>query len=430
MVYKVIGLMSGSSLDGLDIAYVHLQEKTSTKQGPKGWDFELVAADCYPYSEEWRGRLGSARGLSAYDYQLLHVEYGRYLGEQLLRFVREKGLEYQVQLVASHGHTVFHDVARRMTAQLGDGAALAATVGVNVVSDLRAMDVALGGQGAPIVPIGEMLLLPQYDFFLNLGGIANVSRGERTREQNPFEGTGDIRSGSPVRRDAEISAELRSDSAVVGQDRNSFVAFDVCPANRVLNTLAELEGQPYDAAGAMAATGTIDNVLLQQLNSLPYYALPFPKSLANDFGTETVLPLVRGAMKEGAAGGGLTTADALRTYTQHIVEQIGSAVRSLAAGSANAGSASAGTDGSTAPRRMLVTGGGAHNTFLVAQLQRELGQSVEIVVPEGGLVDYKEALIMALIGVLRWREANNVLASVTGASRDSIGGAVWIGQEA
>jgi anhydro-N-acetylmuramic acid kinase len=385
MVYKVIGLMSGSSLDGLDIAYVHLQERLATRQTPKGWDFELVKADCYPYSDDWRRRLGAARELSALDYQLLHVEYGRYLGEQVLRFVRESGLEYQVQLVVSHGHTVFHDVGRHMTAQLGDGAALAATVRVNVVSDLRAMDVALGGQGAPIVPIGEMLLLQEYAWFLNLGGIANVSRA-------------------------------------------GFGAFDVCPANRVLNELAADEGQPYDAGGALAAGGAVDAELLGRLNALSYYSMPGPKSLANEFGTETVLPLIGQALID--SGGRLTTADALRTYTQHIAEQVGRAVRLLLVGTEGASTGAVASTSAVA-RQMLVTGGGAHNTFLIERLREVLGDiGVEVIVPDTGLVDYKEALIMALIGVLRWREENNVLASVTGASRDSIGGAVWLGQEA
>ena len=396
MVYKVIGLMSGSSLDGLDIAYVHLQERAgsrqaaagSSRQAPKGWDFELVKADCYPYSEDWRRRLAAARELLALDYQLLHVEYGRYLGEQVLRFVREHGLEYQVQLVVSHGHTVFHEVGRHMTAQLGDGAALAATARVNVVSDLRAMDVALGGQGAPIVPIGEMLMLQEYAWFLNLGGIANVSRA-------------------------------------------GFGAFDVCPANRVLNELAADEGQPYDAGGALAASGSVDTELLARLNALPYYSMPRPKSLANEFGTETVLPLIGQTMID--AGGRLTTADALRTYVQHIAEQVGRAVRSLVAEAAGATAEGAGETGASAAgaEQMLVTGGGAHNTFLIERLREVLGNiGMEVVVPDTGLASYKEALIMALIGVLRWREENNVLGLVTGASRDSIGGAVWIGQEA
>jgi anhydro-N-acetylmuramic acid kinase len=376
MVYKVIGLMSGSSLDGLDIAYVELQEQQSTqRQGPRTWGYTFLHSETLAYSGEWRRRLAAATGLSALDYQVLHVEYGRYIGEQVNQFVDQHGLHYKVQLIASHGHTVFHDPARRMTAQLGDGAAIAAMTRINVVSDLRAMDVALGGQGAPIVPIGERLLLGGYEYFLNLGGIANISRG------------GGV---SPT---------------------GAFVAFDVCPANRVLNALAELEGKAFDAGGALAATGHVDERLLRRLNSLPYYEQAYPKSLANEFGTQTVLPMVLEA--------GLSTADALRTYVEHIAEQIGWSAERLGAGPVQGG------DG--ARPKMLVTGGGAHNDFLVERL-RTVG--VEVVVPEAQLADYKEALVMALIGVLRWREENNVLASVTGATRDSIGGAVWIGQDA
>src|SRR6201999_3378963 len=176
MVYKVIGLMSGSSLDGLDIAYVHLQEKAaSTQPLQKTWEFEPIQTACYPYPDTWKQRLASASTLPALDYQLLHVEYGHYLGEQVLRFIEEFSLHFKIQLIVSHGHTSFHWPARRMTAQLGDGAAIAAETRINVVSDLRAMDLALGGQGAPIVPIGERLLLPGYAYFLNLGGIANIS---------------------------------------------------------------------------------------------------------------------------------------------------------------------------------------------------------------------------------------------------------------
>jgi anhydro-N-acetylmuramic acid kinase len=393
MVYKVIGLMSGSSLDGLDIAYVHLQERSATSQLPKTWDFSLLHTACYPYPDAWKQRLASATEVSALDYQVLHVEYGHYLGGQVSRFIEEFGLHYQVQLIVSHGHTTFHWPARKMTAQLGDGAAIAAETRINVVSDLRAMDLALGGQGAPIVPIGEKLLLPGYEYFLNLGGIANISR---------------------------------HGVALSGDEGESFFAFDVCPANRVLNALAALEGRAYDDGGGMAATGVVDNVLLQQLNALPYYGLPYPKSLANEFGTETVLPLVLRVMDQR----GLSVAVALRTYTEHIAVQIGRAVEKLSRAqgtAAGAGVTGSGEGDGAATPRMLITGGGAHNTFLVERLRHKL--AVEVVVPDEKLADFKEALIMALIGVLRWREENNVMASVTGASRDSIGGAVWIGQE-
>jgi anhydro-N-acetylmuramic acid kinase len=394
MVYKVIGLMSGSSLDGLDIAYVHLSpapnQKSSHARG--GWEFQFVHTDCYAYPAEWRERLAGAVRLSARDYLLLHAEYGHWLGEQVLRFVAAHGLEYQVQLIASHGHTVFHEPARRMTAQLGDGAAIAAVTGVNVVSELRAMDVALGGQGAPIVPVGEGLLLSEYVVLLNLGGIANVSG---------------------------LAGSARSGGAGLAGSAGR-VAFDVAPANRVLNELAGDAGLPYDNGGLLAASGNVDEVLLEKLNALPYYGKGYPKSLGNEFGLETVLPLVRGA--------GLSVADALRTYVEHLVAQIGRAVEGLGS---DIGSGAGGSEGPGSPVKMLATGGGAHNGFLVGRLRTRLAElGVEVVVPEKALVDYKEALVMGLIGVLRWREENNVLASVTGASRDSIGGAVWIGQEA
>jgi anhydro-N-acetylmuramic acid kinase len=373
MVYKVIGLMSGSSLDGVDIAYVELQEQQVTsKQGSRGWGYSILQAATRPYTPEWKRRLAGATGLSARDYVLLHAEYGRYLGEEVKAFIGEAGLDFRVQLIASHGHTVFHEPARGLEAQVGNGAVIAAVTGINVVSDLRSMDVALGGQGAPVVPIGERLLLPEYAYFLNLGGIANVSSG-----------ASDGGAGAPA---------------------THRVGFDVCPANRVLNVLAADLGLEYDADGAVAATGLVDTGLLERLNALPYYAEPWPKSLANEFGTEVVLPMIRQA--------GLGTADALRTYVEHVAVQVGRAVALL------------GGEG-----RILVTGGGAHNGFLVARLRERL-DGVDVEVPDAMLVDYKEALVMALMGVLRWREENNVLASVTGASRDSINGAVWIGQEA
>ena len=376
MVYRALGLMSGSSLDGLDLCYAHFQE-TSGK-----WTYEIVKADCFPYTPGWISKLKQATDLSARDYLLLDVEYGHYLGELVNRFLDENGLNYQVQLIASHGHTSFHVPSKKMTGQLGDGAALAAETGINVVSDLRAMDIALGGQGAPIVPIGEKLLLGDFDFFLNLGGIANISTDT-----------------------AKFS----------NSNSSSIVAFDVCPANRVLNLFSNELGMEYDEAGRVAESGKTFGDLLKRLNELEYYSLPFPKSLANDFGTEIVYPLMK---KSGISG-----PDALRTMVEHIVIQIKTSIRNLMY--------QKDAKPSLKKRQLLATGGGAFNNFLVKRLNEELKElQIEVVIPEDNLVKYKEALIMALMGVLRWREENNVLSSVTGASRDSIGGAVWIGLEA
>ncbi len=363
MVYKVIGLMSGSSLDGLDIAFVQLQEN-----GGK-WNYEILNADCYEYDSNWIKKLKNAVDLSALDYQLLHTEYGHYLGKQVNLFIEKNNLHHQVSLISSHGHTTFHVPQKLMTAQLGDGAAIAAETHLPVVTDLRAMDIAFGGQGAPIVPIGEKLLLGDYTYFLNLGGIANIS--------------------------ANIN--------------DSFVAFDVCAANRVLNMLAEEKGFAFDDEGKIAAAGNINDNLLQKLNALEYYKLPHPKSLANDFGVETVFPIIKQSS--------LPIEDAIRTYVEHIVHQIKNAIVSCQLTTDNC--------------QLLVTGGGAFNSFLMNRLKDVLLEmNIEIFIPEENLVKYKEALIMSLMGILRWREEYNVLSSVTGAKKNSIGGALWLGTDA
>lgn len=353
--------MSGSSLDGLDIAFVELDDT-----GGK-WAYEIKQATCIAYPQQWRDKLQGAKHLNAYSYAVLHAAYGRYIGEAINNFIDAYNLHHQVQLIASHGHTVFHDPANKMTAQLGDGATIAAVTGINVVSDLRAVDVALGGQGAPIVPMGEKLLWAEYNYFLNLGGIANASF----------------------------------------KKEDSIIAFDVCPANRVLNLLAEQGGKPYDENGDIARSGETDIDLLIKLNRQEYYRQAPPKALANEFGTDVLYPIVQEA--------GLPLPDAIRTYTEHIAEQVTGAFYDMDA-----------RDG-----KLLVTGGGAFNGFLVERLQSMLAAlAIEVEVPDANVVQYKEALVMALLGLLRWREENTVLASVTGATRNSIGGAAWIGLEA
>jgi len=365
MVYRAIGLMSGSSLDGLDIAFAEF-----TEQGGH-WSFEIQAAECMPYTAEWKERLLGATTLDARAYLLLHSDYGNYTGQQVNAFIEKYKLHYKTAVIGSHGHTTFHMPERNMTAQLGDGAAIAAQTQLPVVSDLRALDIAFGGQGAPIVPIGEKMLLGDYSFFLNLGGIANIS---------------------------------------LNQD--NYIAFDFCPANRVLNMLAAKEGKEYDAGGQLAAAGTVHAALLEELNRQTYYNLPWPKSLANDYGTDTIFPIVEKA--------GLSTADALATYTEHIAEQLAGSVWQLIRKYPVKEGA-----------RLLATGGGALNDFLMERIQAHLQPAgVTVVKPDEKLIQYKEALIMAFIAVLRWRQEYTVISSVTGASRNSIGGALWIGQEA
>lgn len=360
MIYRVIGLMSGSSMDGLDIAFVEFTEQSGK------WQFEIKAVDCKPFDEEWIEKLSSASQASAFRYMSLHSEFGHYLGQKVNEFITENGLDYQVQLIASHGHTVFHEPSMKFTSQLGDGAAIAAETGINVVSDLRALDVALGGQGAPIVPIGDKFLFSEYQYLLNIGGIANLTI---------------YREGIPK-------------------------AFDIAPANKVLNLLAKQVGEKYDREGKMAAKGNLNTAILEELNALSFYAQPAPKSLNNEFGTDTIYPMIEN----------LPTEDALRTYCEHIAIQLIEAIQKESL--------------EITPGKMLVTGGGAHNDFLIHLISQKLAEfGIEVVKPSKEIIDYKEAIIMAFIGALRFRENDTTLASVTGASRNSIGGAMWIGQE-
>jgi anhydro-N-acetylmuramic acid kinase len=355
--------MSGSSLDGMDLAFVELEEK-----GGK-WSYRILDAECFSYDANWTGKLLNASSLSASEFVKLHADFGHLIGEMVNRFIHEKKLDYKVGLISSHGHTVFH-VPGSHTVQIGDGSAIAAKTALPVVSDLRALDIALGGQGAPIVPMGEKLLFPNHRFFLNIGGIANIS----------YNGT-------------------------TGYD-----AFDVCPANRVLNMLASQRGLAYDRDGIFASAGRINEFLLEKLNALEYYRMDFPKSLANEFGTDVIYPMIANAT--------ISDDDKLATYVEHIALQLGFSVDMIL------------SKRKESPReeKMLITGGGALNTYLVSRIAHHLAPfGIQAVVPDEQTVQYKEALIMALLGVLRWREEETVIQSVTGATRASIGGALWMG---
>lgn len=358
MIYKVIGLMSGSSLDGLDIAYVQLEEVRGA------WSFEILKAACIPYSEQWALKLKHAATVNVSDFLKLHTHYGRYIGEQVNEFIATHELAHKVHFISSHGHTVFHEPHNNTTCQIGDGASIAAITGLPVISDLRATDVALGGQGAPIVPIGDKLLFNGYDYLLNIGGIANIT----------------------IRRN------------------DAFMAFDVCPANQVLNALAEREGNAMDEGGAMAAKGRLLLSVLEHLNSGAYYNQPPPKSLSNEAARDLAFPPLLESRHNNF--------DLLHTATHHIAYQVAEAVKQHPVASEQPA--------------LLVTGGGAFNTFLIDELRRLLPANVRVEVPAASVVKYKEALVMALIGTLRWREETNVLSSVTGAVKDSVGGALWL----
>ncbi len=353
--YKVIGLMSGTSLDGLDLAYCHISKSLDQ------WEYTIEQTKSVDYTIEMKGKLKNSIFLSANELLKFNNTYGQWLGEQVRAFIKEYDL--LVDFIASHGHTTHHQPENGLTYQIGSGQHLANESGCKIVCDFRTNDVALGGQGAPLVPIGDRLFFGNYDFCLNLGGISNVS----------FEKNGQR------------------------------IAYDIGLANMILNHITQKIDLRYDKGGELARSGTTNPTMLERLNTLEYYKLPFPKSTGYEWFTQKVVPIIE------------TTEDSienlLHTSIHHLCEQIAIQVRLNTAKTKS---------------NLLVTGGGAMNDFLIRTLKEKLGSYIEVVVPSKKLVENKEALVFALMGVLRIEEEINVLSTVTGAKRDSSSGVVFI----
>lgn len=347
---SVIGIMSGSSLDGVDLACVNFWEKNME------WKYEIEAAESISYSANWKRKLQNAFSSKGEELIHLHLGFGRFLGEQVFEFIQKNNLN--PQLISSHGHTVFHRPEKGWTLQIGDGQQIANASGIKTVNDFRSEDVQKGGQGAPLVPVGDKFLFSEYPICLNIGGIANVS----------FDSDG------------------------------KRVAFDICIANQALNYLAQQSGYDYDHNGDLASFGTINDELLNKLNDNSFYSKKYPKSLGREFFESNLKPLFEEMT--------ISTEDALATFVEHIAVQIAVSVNQ------------------TEKTKMLVTGGGAFNNFLISRIQHH--SIHEIVVPEKQVVDFKEAIIFAFLGLLRVQNKTNVLSSVTGASSDSCSGKIWL----
>jgi len=347
--YQVIGLMSGTSLDGLDIACCEFVETERYK-----FNYKILAADTIPYSEEWKQRLFTLENGSAFDYVKAHADLGNYFGDQVRLFIQK----YQVNpcLIASHGHTIFHQPQLGFSSQIGDGNAITAHTHIQVAYDFRSLDVALGGQGAPLVPIGDRLLFSDYDFCLNLGGISNISF----------------------------------------QENSSRKAYDISLCNIPLNYLARKLGLEYDKNGENARRGTVDQALLEKMNRQDYFLQDGPKSLGKEWFIDLFLPLLEQSQA--------SVYDQLLTTVEHVAFQITNNIAHLPQG------------------KLLVTGGGALNTFLIERMS-QLSQHT-VCVPDKLLVNYKEALVFAFLGLLRMRNEINSLTSVTGASEDSCSGSL------
>lgn len=341
--------MSGTSLDGLDLAFCEFEKVDGQ------WNYSIQHAETIPYSGEWHRRLSTLESASAFEFVATDIEYGHLLGKITSDFIEK--FQLQPDFVASHGHTVFHQPDKKITSQIGRGSAISAETGLSVICDFRSLDVALGGQGAPLVPIGDQLLFGNFEYCLNLGGFANISF----------------------------------------QHGDQRIAFDVSPANIVLNHLARLAGCEYDKDGRLASGGKINRQLCDALNSLVFYHTPPPKSLSKEWVTGQIFPLINDHQ--------LPVNDLLATFCEHIAIQV-----ALAA------------PGSPSDK-LMITGGGALNTFLISRIRHFA--KPQIIIPDINTINYKEALIFAFLGVLRWRNEDNCMKSVTGAIRNSSGGAVY-----
>jgi anhydro-N-acetylmuramic acid kinase len=349
--YIVLGVMSGTSLDGLDLAIC------SFRRNHDRWNWKLLESKTVTYSIGLRNKLENAPVLSGQGMIELDNEFGYFIGMQSKTFINETGL--RVNLISSHGHTVFHQPERRLTFQAGSGACITALTGITTVTDFRRTDIALGGQGAPLVPAGDEFLFSEYDYCLNLGGFANIS--------------------------------FRS--------ANHRIAFDICPVNIVLNLLAQRLGQLYDKNGITGSSGNIDNEMLNRLDQLDFYKFKHPKSLGREWLEREFIPVID--EKDILAN------DKLRTVYEHIATQIASVPDQN--------------------KTVLITGGGAHNQFLIDLIKRYC--KAECILPEDKTIDFKEAIIFAFLGLLRIRNEINCFASVTGASRDSCCGVITFGTD-
>lgn len=342
-----IGLMSGTSLDGLDIVYVKFDVENYSQ-------FEILYADTYKYSSDWEDTLRNAIHLNTQSLDELDLEYGKYLAEKVNQFIQENNIQ-KVDFIASHGHTILHQPEKGFTLQIGNGQVLSDITNTKVVCDFRTQDVKLRGQGAPLVPIGDQLLFSNYDSCLNLGGFANIS----------FEMEG------------------------------SRIAFDICPVNIVLNHYARLLGVSYDDGGKLAKEGKIDKNLLNELDKLKFYQQKPPKSLGFEWILHTIFPIIDSYK--------LDNKTVLRTFVEHVSSQISNSLRGQ--------------------KSCLITGGGVYNEFLISLLKKKT--STEIIVPNSNLIDFKEALIFGLLGLLKLQNKHNCLQSVTGASRDHSSGVIF-----
>lgn len=347
--FYVLGVMSGTSLDGIDLAYVKFEQTTNLT-------FKLLNTETVPYTNKWKALLKNAFTLNGEALVSLDANYGNLLGKIIAHFLVKNNIT-QLNLIASHGHTVFHNPKKKYTLQIGNGPEIAAITGIKTICNFRTQDVSLGGQGAPLVPIGDELLFNDYHYCLNLGGFSNISFKKN---------------------------KMR-------------LAYDICPVNSILNFYAANLNMDFDEGGKIAETGKINIALLEKLNNIEYYKQKAPKSLGFEFLIENIFPLINSFQ--------LKTADILATAVEHMAIQIAQNIEN------------------SAKTKVLVTGGGAYNKFLLERFRQY--SNANFFIPSKELIEFKEALIFALLGYLKNSNEINCLKSVTGARKNHSSGIIF-----
>lgn len=348
MQYKVIGVMSGSSLDGVDLAYCEFWLKDHK------WNFRIFQTQTIPYPDHWFKKLKGLHRKNIQEIREVDIEYSNYISQLINNFIHNNKLT--IDFISSHGHTVLHQPENKLTLQIGNGKIISEICGADVVSDFRSKDVELGGQGAPLVPVGDMYLFSEYKYCLNLGGIANISIKENKK----------------------------------------ITAFDICPCNLILNYLAEKKEKLYDENGDMSAQGVINKELLTELNRFNFFSLHPPKSLGKESIEKYFFPI-------------------LDKYYCSIEDKLASCIEIISSQICN---------NINTKNSMLITGGGALNKFLIKKIKKKQ-PFIKVVIPNQKLVKYKEALIFALLGILKIKNEINCLSSVTGAVKDSCCGVIF-----
>lgn len=341
--------MSGTSMDGLDLALCEFSTQNNKV------DFSLLASETIEYDVNWKNKLQNVFDASAQRYFEIHSEYGTFIAKNISQFLSK--YPQPIDAIASHGHTVFHQPQQGFSTQIGCGATIAAQTGITTVCDFRSLDVALNGQGAPLVPIGDRDLFHQYQSCLNIGGIANISFTQNNKTH----------------------------------------AFDVCIANMACNYLTETIGKAYDEGGKLASQGTINSDLFESLLNLKTQQ----QSLGREWFENNFLPILNTTT--------ISLNDKLATCVEYVAFKIATVLNEHLL------------------KSVLITGGGAYNTFLIQRIKHYFNGFIHI--PTDDIIQFKEAIIFAYLGYLRLNEQTNTLNSVTKASRNSIGGAVYLGSK-